>query len=201
MKRFVLMFIGVLFFSLCYGQKTIDTEEAKIKQTVLSFLNWYRLEQSADISRKIDSTKVYKSIVVRKEVDTMIKVSIAMKEVERYLMYLKSSNGLSNTFLNDLRQYYQLIANDVELWEPYPAKDGMFAIPGLNYDVIFGFEPEDILEHIKEGKFSRIHLLNDKAMVKFDITNINQYIFTLTKVDDKWLIDYFGPDSSNVDKM
>lgn len=201
MKTLILMLIGTLLFSFSYGQGKANPNEVKIKETILNFLNWYRLEQIADTTKKTDTVKMYKEIVVRKQLDTMIKVSIDMKEVENYLGYLKSSNCLSNTFLNNLRQYHQIIANEVELSPPYPAKEGTFAIPGFNCDVIFGFEPEEILDHIKEGRFTKIYILYDKAIVKFDVTNLNQYLFTMTKVDDKWLIDDFGLDRTNLDKL
>lgn len=200
MKTPILIFLGLLYCSLSYGQRKVNTEELKIKKAVLEFLNWHMINESINI-KKIDSTKVYHPIIVRKQVDTMTKVVIDMLAVEHYLDYLRSSKVISETFLNNLRQYHQKIADEVAQWKPYPTKEGIFAIPGLNCDVIFGCEPEEILDHIKEGKFSKIYRVYHKALIKFDVTRIHQYVFTLSKPDGRWLIDSFGFDSTNLENM
>jgi len=123
-----------------------------------------------------------------------------MNAVEGYLIHIKSSGFVSESFINDLRQYHQKIADDVKNYTPYPKSERRFSIPGLNLDVIFGFEPEEILDHINEGRFTKIYTVYDKAIVKFDISKFKQYIFTLTKVDNKWLIDYYGLDRTNLDR-
>lgn len=201
MKKLILAFTCSLFFSFSYGQGKNYAEEAKIKKAILSFLHWHKLDQIEDTTKKENSRKMHHPIIVRKQIDTMIKVSIDMAGVEEYLKHLKSSNVISDTFINDLRQYHQKIADEIELWKPFQVKDSEFAIPGLNCDVIFGCEPEAILDHIKDGKFTKVYQVYDKALVKFDVTAINQYVFVLTKLDNKWLIDYFGFDSTNVEKI
>ncbi|MBC6110744.1 hypothetical protein ACFOG5_16820 [Pedobacter fastidiosus] len=201
MNKLILILIFSLFFSQGYGQKKENGEIVKIKGTIINFLKWYRLDQIVDTAKQVDSGIKYHPIIVWKQIDTLIKVNIDMKAVESYLVHLRSSNCLSESFINDLRQYHQKIADEIELVKPFPAREGEFAIPGLNLDPIFGFEPEDILDHIKKGRFTKINIIYDKAIVKFDITNINQYIFTLTKVDNRWLIDYYGLDRTNIDRI
>lgn len=201
MKKPIFIFILSIFSIFSYGQKKGNDDAAKIKSTILNFLNWYRLDQIVDTTNKNDPSVKYHPIIIRKQIDSMIKLSVDMNAVEFYLDYLRSSNYLSESFINDLRQYHQKIADEIEQSKPYPAKEGDFAIPSLNCDVIFGFEPEDILDHIKEGRFAKIRIIHDKAIVKFDITHINQYIFTLTKVNNRWLLDYYGLDRANIDRI
>ncbi|WP_231460442.1 MULTISPECIES: hypothetical protein [unclassified Pedobacter] len=200
MRKPIFILILSIFSTFGYGQKKGNDDIAKIKGTILNFLNWYRMDQILDTTKKNDPSIEYHPIIIREQIDTMIKLSVDMKAVEEYLVHLRSSNYLSESFINDLRQYHQKIADDIKGSKPYSAREGDFAIPGLNVDAIFGFEPEDILDHIKEGRFAKIRIIYDKALVKFDITNINQYIFTLTKVDNRWLIDYFGLDRTNIER-
>ena len=201
MRKLVFIFIGLFFFSSSYGQAKSYTEEAKIKRTILKFLNWHRIDQNADSTNIINSGRVYRPIIVWKQIDTMTKVSISMLGVEADLDHLRSSKVMSESFLNNLRQYYQKIADELEQGAPFPTRDGIFAIPGLNCDVVFGCEPEEILDHIKEGKFTKIYQVYNKAIVKFDISKFSQYIFTLTKDDGVWLVDSFGFDSTNFENM
>jgi hypothetical protein len=197
MRRLIFIFICLFFFCSSYGQKKSYTEDAKIKRTILKFLNWHKVDQNADSTNKINSGRLYLPIIVWKQIDTMTKVSINMFGVEADLDHLRSSKVMSETFLNNLRQYYQKIADELEQWTPFPTRNGIFAIPGLNCDVIFGCEPEEILDHIKEGKFTRSYHVYNKAIVKFDISKFSEYIFTLTKRDGIWLIDSFGFDGTH----
>lgn len=201
MRNLIFISICLFFFSSSYGQAKSYTEEAKIKRTILKFLNWHKIDQNADSTNKINSGRIYRPIIVWKQIDTMTKVSIDMMGVEADLDHLRSSKVMSENFLNNLRQYHQKIADELELRKPFPTRNGIFAIPGLNCDVIFGCEPEQILDHIKEGKFTKIYQVYNKAIVKFDLTTIHQYVFALTRYDGEWLIDSFGFDRTNLENM
>ncbi|PWS27799.1 hypothetical protein DHW03_09485 [Pedobacter yonginense] len=200
MKKLVLILIFSILFSVSYGQKKENVDVKNIKCSILNFLNWYRLDEVLDTTKENYPEKEFHPIIVRERVDTMIKLSIDMVAVENYLGHIKSSNYVSESFINNLRQYHQKIADEIRNSKPYPASAGEFAIPGLNCDVIFGFEPEEILDHIKEGRFAKIRIIYDKAMVKFDISRFNQSVFTLTKTNGIWLIDYLGFDLTNFDE-
>ena len=201
MRKLIWVVVCLVCNSLSYGQSKTNTESEKIKKTILSFLNWHKIDQHADSTNKINEGRKYSPIIVFKQIDTMTKVNIDMAGVEDYLIHLKSSKVMSDIFINELRQYHQKIANEVDQWEPYPTKEGTFAIPGLDCDVIFGCEPEEILDHIREGKFTGIYQVDDKALVKFDITTIHQYVFTLTRHNGHWLIDSFGFDKTHLKNL
>lgn len=191
-KMFFAFIMCLVFLNLSFAQKRNNKGVVQIKQTIISFLSWY----------KINENKLYdSSIITGFNTDTVKKglvVNINMKAVEKYLSNFKRSNYVSEVFLNGLRQTYQSVADTLV---KYPLVDYFGPIGGLEADLIFGFEPEDILDHIKEGHFTKIRIVYDKAIVKFDVTKINQYIFTLTKVDRNWLIDYFGLDRTNIDRI
>ncbi|CAM3973093.1 hypothetical protein MUGA111182_19920 [Mucilaginibacter galii] len=193
MKKMIYLFIAVNFLSIkSYSQKKMLIEtNNQIKNTVVNFLNWYRLhkdnlERSAIVSGFNQDT-------VKK--DSVLKVN--MPAVEQYLINFKKSNYVSESFLNNLRSVYKGVSDNLI---KHPITDYFGPVPGLESDLVFGFEPEEILGHIKTGKFTKIYTVYDKAIVKFDISRYNQCIFTMTKVEGKWLIDYFGYDGTNRDK-
>ncbi len=67
-------------------------------------------------------------------------------------------------------------------------------IDGLDLDFILqSFEPEQILDHIDEGKLDEVLVLENKAIVKFNISSTStKMLFTLTNEKNHWLIDYIG---------
>jgi hypothetical protein len=200
---FTISIICIISIKLGYGQKSTISDTVKIQETITDFLNWYKLneienpttEQSPEPDTIINAET---SIIEWNQIDTMMTVRINMEAVEVHLHDLRSSTYLSNSFINDLRAYYQKIANEVKRIKPSPVSEGIFAIPGLNCDVIFGCEPEDVLDHIKEGKFTKIYIVSNKAIVRFSVGRYVNKIITLTKVADKWMIDHFAYDYSKI---
>lgn len=203
MRRFFFTSMCFLSFIISSAQsKKVNAEDIKIKKTVRNFLEWYK--QTSDAGNEntiIDSTKLHKTIIIEEYVDSLTKLSVDMIAVEGYLKYIRSSNCVSESFINDLRQYHQRIADEVKKYPLYPKSEDRFPIPGLNLDVVFGFEPDEILDHYKHGEFTKIYRIYDKAIVKFDISKLKQYIFTMTKTNGTWLIDYYGLDRTNLDKL
>lgn len=193
MRTLFFSIICLLAINICRGQtKQVSVEDQKIKKTIVGFLNWY----------KVNENKLEKSpIVTGLNTDTIKKgmiVKINMEAAEKYLTSFNRAGYVSKTFLNDLREKYQNVSDTLL---KHPIVDYFGPIVGLEADPIFGFEPEEILDHVKEGKFTKIYRIYDKAIVKFDISKFGQYIFTLTKINNKWLIDYYGLDGTNFDKM
>jgi hypothetical protein len=203
MRKLFFTSICLLSFIIVSAQsKKINAEDIKIKKTIINFLKWYK--QTSDAGNEdtiIDSTQLHKVILVEEHVDSLTKLSVDMIAVEGYLKHIRSSNCVSESFINDLRQYHQKIADEIKKYPLYPKSEDHFPIPGLNLDVIFGFEPEEILDHFKQGNFTKIYTIYDKAIVKFDISKLKQYIFTMTKTNGTWLIDYYGLDRTNLDRL
>lgn len=133
--------------------------------------------------------------------DTIKKDSILridMNSVDEYLSNFKKSNYVSNSFLCNLRSIYKSVADTLT---KYPVIDYFGPVPGLECDLLFGFEPEEILDHIEEGQLSKVSLIYNKALVRFDISKFNKTIFVLTKLDNKsWIIESMDSDRSEVEK-
>ena len=167
------------------------------KTTIIKFLKWYGEEQSKP-TRIVDTLESNRSIIVWNEIDTLIKPSVDMLAVEHYLNWLKSSGSISETFINDLRQYFQKIADELKTFNSSPKTEGIYSIPGLNLDVVFkSFEPEEVLLRYHTCVFKKISIVKDKAIVQFYVPPSKNYgytkmLFTLTKENGSWLIDYIG---------
>ncbi|SDD83304.1 hypothetical protein [Pedobacter soli] len=193
MRNLFFSIICLLTINICRGQtKQVSIEDQKIKKTIIGFLNWYKVNEN-----KLENS----TIITGFNTDTVKKgmiVKINMEAVEKHLTNFNRAGYVSESFLNDLKQIYQNVSDTLV---KHPVIDYFGPIVGLEADPIFGFEPEEILDHFKEGKFTKIYWIYDKAIVKFDISRFGQYIFTLTKVNNKWLIDYYGLDRTNIDKM
>jgi hypothetical protein len=67
----------------------------------------------------------------------------------------------------------------------------------LESDVIFGFGQEDVFNDIRKGKFEAIYVVYDKALVKLRLSYTIELIYSLTKIDNKWLIDSIGFNGDN----
>lgn len=193
MRRIILTaFVVSMWSTFSYGQQTEALINGQLKQTVIGFLTWYKDKgnhlMTAPIVIGFNQDSIKRDSVV----------SINMPAVDQYLSNLKKSGYLSDVFLNDLRRTYTSVSDTLN---KYPLLDYFGPIPGLESDLIFGFEPEAILDHIETGRFIKIYSIYNKALVKFDISEFNQYLFIMTKVNSKWLIDYFGEDLTNLEKM
>jgi hypothetical protein len=67
-------------------------------------------------------------------------------------------------------------------------------IDGLDSDFILQtFEPEQILDYIDQGRLEEVLILENKAIAKFNIyETYTKMLFTLTREEGNWLIDYIG---------
>jgi len=189
MIRVTILSICILLSSFSYGQSS--SEKIKIKDSIVGFLNWFKKNGNSIEKRPIVTGFNATNI----KGDSVVKVN--MSAVDEYLANLKKSNYVSDLFLVPIKIRYKEVSDALL---KSPLIDYFGPIGGLESDPIFGFEPAQILDHINEGRFTKIYILYDKAIVKFDIPKLNQSIFTLTKIDEIWLIDYFGADRTNFDR-
>lgn len=147
------------------------------------FLAWYKingesLEQQPIITGLNPDT-----------VKTGMRVVINMEAVDDYLQRFRQGGYVSEIFLHGIRNYYKEIADE---YIKKPILDYEGSIPGLEADIIFGFEPEEILDHIKEAQFSKVSIVSHKALVKLTVSKYISYVISLTNNNGKWLIDYYG---------
>ncbi len=199
MKKIIFVFVSSLVFNFCWGQqKRNDSNKESVKKTINSFIEWYCQKKEKQKNKVLDSGVLHNSIVLWEEIDTLVKPTVNMIAVEGYLNILKTSSCLSETFINNLRQYHQTIKNELEAVDPSPKSEGIYSIPGLNLDVVFrSFEPEEIFDRYKTGVFRQISIIQNKAIAQFYIPQSSNFgdtkmLFTLTKEKDNWLLDYIG---------
>ena len=192
MKRSISILLLSLFCSIVFGQRNQSIRnEKEIKATIVGFLNWYKENESqlmtSSIIRGFNEDSIKKDSILR----------IDLKSVDDYLSNFKKSNFVSDSFLGGLRARYKNVSDTLF---KYPVIDYFGPVPGLECDLLFGFEPEEILDHIDEGRLSKVHFIYNKAIAKFDISEFNQLIFCLTKIDNnRWIIDNLVYDLTNAD--
>jgi hypothetical protein len=181
---FILLFSGGNIIAQAMASRT---QQKALTNTIVNFLKWYKVEAS-------DTSKKNYSFTKGGYPDTTTKVAIDMDGIEIYLNHLNQSGFFSETYLNELRYYFKKI--DIGLQARQKEND-LIKIDGLDRDwILETFEPEMILDHIKEGRTDKITVVYNKAIVRFRISKIVQLLFTMTKSNKKWLIDYIGYDNT-----
>jgi len=193
MKRSISILLLSFFCSIVFGQENESlNNEKEIKSTIVDFLKWYKENEPKLMTSSIING--YNEDTIKK--DSLLRVD--MKSVDEYLFNFKKSNYVSNSFLGNLRAIYKSVSDTLI---KYPLIDYFGPVPGLECDLLFGFEPEEILDHINEGRLSKVYVIYKKAIVKFEISEFNQMIFCLTKVDNnRWIIDNLDYDWTNAEQ-
>jgi hypothetical protein len=179
----------ILTYHTCFGQ-TInhkDINKIKIERTIINFLNWYKIDDQ-------DTTKVSYAFIKGGYPDTTTKQRIDMDGVELYFTHLRKAGYFSESYINDLREYFRNIDNGLQA---APKLKDLVAIPGLDGTwILKTFDSDMILDHIKKGRFDKIAVIYNKAIVRFRISKIVIMLFTMTRENNKWLIDYIGYDNT-----
>lgn len=185
MKKLIILLIIINSYYAFSQSKS--TEKVKIESTIVDFLEFYKNVQS-------DTTLRNYSITKGGYPDSMNQQLIDFDGLEKYLNEINQKKLLSETFLNDLRRYFFYINEKLKL---IPPKNELNTIPGLETDLILStFEPEEILDHIDEGKFNKINIIYNKALVRFRIRKEIEMLFVLTRWKETWKIDYIGYDNT-----
>ena len=149
----------------------LPPDVGQARQSVVSFLNWYKNHiQEANRFPLVNQVegKPY---------------SVNLKNGERYLTYLKSSNLLTEGYLNQWRVYFKERQEGFRLNPQYEGPP-----TGFDYDLVMLNQEVDMelasLELLKMGKTA---VNNDKATV--DFTLLDAYEFRLVRQNGRWLID------------
>ncbi len=190
MKKCLIVIFFWFGLSFCvFGQKRMSHSPiSDLKMTIVGFLKWYKI--NGDILNK-------QSIIAGRTSDSITNKSVVhvdYVELKSYLEKIRESKYVSEIFLDNINYNYLKVDYNLRA-TPLLNYDG--PIPGLGGDLIFGFEPNEILENIDSGRFTKIRVVGNKALVKFDISQYNQNIFVLSKEGKNWKIDYFGADTSH----
>jgi hypothetical protein len=182
-KFLAFFFVSFLFFSC--SAKVENPEENVIKKTIVDFLKWYRWHKDTGVSY---------AIIKDQQLDNKMKKQILdMEGVEKYLLFLKSSNFLSEIFLNQIRGNFLKINSDLSLMPPIDS-DAIVKIDGLDLDIVLqSFEPELIIDHLDRLYIKKIVILGNKSIAQVKIKNQTiDMVFILSNKNNKWVIDEIG---------
>ena len=172
-----------------------QTDEKLIEQTVINFLNWHKKPKIDSVNKKYT---IIKNIIIDNK---WKKQTIDKLGVEKELSFFKRSNFLSETYLNSMRQYYYNIGLEMDKNPPIQ-RGAIVKIDGLDRDIVLDtFEPEVILDNLSNATITKSLIIYKKAMVGINFANGVDMIFILTKKNEKWLIDFIGPDNTNMDSF
>jgi len=187
MKKLIAIFCLIFSVQVGFSQDSENQTAEPVKEIIFQFFEW-------DL-KKDSLTPNSKKYSLVKEIITgnMKKLLIDKKGVELYLNRYRTSGLFSESYLNNLRQYFYEIGKTLDN-SPKIEKSAIIKIDGLGLDIpLQTFEPELILEHYKEGVIKQFSIISNKAIAQFYIKNYEtKLIFTLSKIDNKWVIDYIG---------
>lgn len=180
---FIIFFIGISL-----NIRAQHTIQDSIKHSIIGLLKWHKVNHLHDPSPK--RYTLIKELAVSKKLKKRVVNKVG---VERYLDFLRSSTFFSETYLNNLRGYFYEI-DKILITSPPVSIGSIVKIDGLGLDFILqSFEPEQILDHIDEGELEEVLIMENKAIAKFNIsTTYTKMLFTFTKENGVWLIDYIG---------
>ena len=146
-----------------------DSQEAK--QAVVDFLTWYK--------NHINGAS--RIVLVNQEKGKPY--SVNLKNGERYLTYLKSSNFLTAEYLDDWRQFFK------ERNEGFRLNPQFEGPPtGFDYDLVMLTQDVDMrLASLRELKIEKVTVSKDRATVKLTLSDV--YEFKLQRRNNRWLIN------------
>ena len=112
-----------------------------------------------------------------------------------YFNNFRQSGFISETYINQLKEYFDYY----EKFLGNKPEDGeMTKVDGLDQDIVLNtFEPEEILDNLPQSKITKILIIYNKALVGINFKKNVDMIFQLTKIKNKWLIDYIGADNTS----
>ena len=149
----------------------LSPDEEQARQTVISFLTWYKNHiQEANSIPLVNQTagKPY---------------SVNLKNGERYLTYLKSSNLLTDAYLNEWGVFFKERQEGFRL---SPQDEG--PPTGFEYDLVMLTQDVDMqLAALKSLKMGKVVVSNNKATVGF--TLLDTYEYRLVRKNGRWLIN------------
>lgn len=171
----VLQLLSVRNSSANYGilqQKQDKLDSSFCVDKIKSFLNWYK--------SKIDEIYDIKLLmIIKKDSDSIYRINL--KSVDRFIANLKSSNYLTDNYLNIIREHFIQIDNKLVQKRQ---KDGL--IEGLTQDLLlYSQEPKEYLNNISKLSFNIIQINDNLAVVNVKYFGIE----VLFKLNSEYLIE------------
>ncbi|WP_342332901.1 hypothetical protein [Pedobacter sp. FW305-3-2-15-E-R2A2] len=177
----ILLFVG----NQSYAQQ--KTSIGVIRNTVLSFLKWHK---SGAEEKPGESY-----FVPRYDGKDSVKTYFDTDSLEMYYNNFRKSGFVSEHYINELKDYFNFYGKFIG---PKREPGEIIKIDGLDQDIILNtFEPEAVLDHLDKATITKSLVIYNKALVGVNFSKGVNMIFTLTKSDKKWLIDYIGADNTS----
>ncbi|UFH53669.1 hypothetical protein [Spirosoma sp. KNUC1025] len=148
-----------------------DSDSAAATQTVLDFLQWYKTNLSL----------ISQINLVNQEPGNVY--SVNERNTERYLIYLRSSEFLTDHYLNEWETFFR---ERQAGFEASPQNEG--PPTGFEYDLVMLTQDVDMqMDSLNQLKINSTTVHQDKASVQFFL--LEDYEFRLVKQHNRWLIN------------
>lgn len=150
--------------------KRMASDTQQVQQTVLDFLNWY----------KINCEAINRIVLVEQALGKPY--SVNRKNSERYLTYLKSSHLLTDGFLDQFRAFFR--ERNIA-FQQNPQFEG--PPDGFEFDLIMlNQEVDKQLDSLDSLQMGKVSMNPEQAVVGF--TLLDAYEFRLEQQNGRWLI-------------
>ena len=149
----------------------VSPDAQQARQTVVSFLAWYKNHMHEANRIPLVNQAAGKPY------------SVNMKNGERYLAYLKSSQLLTDAYLNQWRTFFK---ERQAGFRQSPQSEG--PPTGFDYDLVMLNQDVDMqFAALKSLKMGKVVISNNKATVGFTLLDV--YEFRLVRQNGRWLIN------------
>lgn len=152
-------------------ERLTATDSVVVTQTVITFLTWYKAHiETANQIQLVNQVpgKPY---------------SVNLKNGERYLAYLRTSNLLTDSYLDEWRLFFN------QRNEGFLANPQVEGPPtGFEYDlVLLNQDVDQQLKLLKSLKIEKVTVARPQATVQFSLLGV--YEFRLVRRNNRWLIN------------
>src|SRR6185503_6999129 len=174
MRITLLIFIASLSFTC---EPNGDKEQ--IERQIKGFLAWY--SGNWDNLRSLIDAMIDNSMIDTPDSTKVYKVDFQKAEI--YLSRFKQSGFISETYLNNYRDYFKASELNFERIKQY-----MGPPIGFDYDFVFrGNMFEEELKNPDKAQLTDVVIEKEKAKVTITFDFHGYYIYKLTKVKNVWL--------------
>lgn len=149
----------------------IATDSVAATQTVIAFLTWYKAHIGTVSQIQLVNQEAGKPY------------SVNLKNGEQYLAYLRTSNLLTESYLNEWRLFFH---QRNEGFQANPEVEG--PPTGFDYDLVLLNQDVDMqLDSLKSLKIEKVTVARPQARVQFSLLGV--YEFRLVRHNNRWLIN------------
>lgn len=177
-----------LLFSVFFSKAQQQIPNKDIKNTIISFLKWHKSGGDFELG------KAY--FVPRFDGTDSIKTYFDTDSLELFYNRFRKSKFVSEEYIHLLKGYFKYYGQFIG---PKKEPGEIVKIDGLDKDIVLNtYEPEVILDYLDKATITKSLILYNKALLSVNFSKGASLIFILTKHEERWLIDYLGPDNTSI---